>query len=72
MALCINGNEVFVNGAHKSEYKYPRSNDGESIRVSIDVIGGMISWERTHPTYLSIASLPIPETIRQKQLYPYI
>jgi hypothetical protein len=65
------GDGVYVGGSVKAVYKYIFS-DGERIRVTIDVFQGTIGWERTHPTYLFIGSLPILETIRQKQLYPYV
>jgi hypothetical protein len=54
-----------------SECKHSCS-DGERIQISIDVFGGMIGWERIHPAYLSILSILIPETIHQRQLYPYM
>jgi hypothetical protein len=62
---------VYAATSQKVDCKY-ESSDGEYIRVSIDMIRGMIGWERTYPTYLSIANIRIPETMRNKQLYPYI
>jgi hypothetical protein len=67
----INGSGIYVSGSNKNECKHSCS-DGERIRVTIDMIGGTICWEHTHPTYLLIGTVFIPENMRQKQLYLYI
>jgi hypothetical protein len=71
IALYICSSGVFVNSLMTNKYKHICS-DGERTRVTIDIIRGTVGWERTHPTYMPIGTLLIPEKMRQKQFYPHI
>lgn len=69
--LWLYGNYGASVGGLKTETNYNGS-AGDVLRVTVDLVDYTVEWEMTRPNSMKIASVSIPENLRQNELYPYL